>query len=71
VSEYHINLFWSDEDGAWIADIPDLESCSAHGPTPQRALAEVMVAKAAWLEAARKHGNPIPPPMYRPVMYAT
>lgn len=70
MTEYHINLFWSDEDAAWIADIPDLESCSAHGPTPQKALAEVIVAKEAWLESAREHGDPIPPPLYRPAVSA-
>ena len=46
---YHINLFWSDEDGCWIADVPDLTYCSAHGPTPEAALAEVETAIAAWL----------------------
>jgi hypothetical protein len=35
---YHINLFWSDEDDAWIADAPDLTYCSAHGATPEEAL---------------------------------
>lgn len=44
---YHINLFWSDGDECWIADVPDLTYCSAHGPTP--ALAEVETAIAAWL----------------------
>ena len=38
---YHINLFWSDEAGCWIADVPDLTWRSAHGPTPEAALAEV------------------------------
>jgi len=69
VSDYHINIFYSDEDGGYIADIPDLESCSAFGETPEQALAEVERAKAAWLEAAREAGKPIPPPRYRPVIY--
>ena len=38
MKDYHINVFWSEEDGAYIADIPDLEYCSAHGPTPEAAL---------------------------------
>ncbi len=69
MSDYHINIFYSEEDGGYIADIPDLESCSALGATPEEALAEVERAKAAWLEAARESGKPIPPPRYRPAIY--
>ena len=66
---YHINIFYSDEDGGYIADIPDLKACSAFGATPEEAVKEVKVAKAAWLETARQSGKPIPPPKYRPVIY--
>jgi len=66
VTDYHINIFYSDEDGGYIADIPDLDSCSAFGPTPEEALAEVMAAKEAWLQAAKESGKPIPLPRYRP-----
>lgn len=69
MSDYHINIFFSDEDGGYIADIPDLEACSAFGKTPEEALAEVERAKEAWLTAARKAGKPIPPPRYRPAIY--
>ncbi len=69
MKDYHINIFYSDEDGGYIADIPDLEACSAFGETPAKALAEVQLAKAAWLEAARAEGKPIPPPRYCPVIY--
>lgn len=71
MSDYHINIFYSEEDGGYIADIPDLESCSAFGETPEQALAELERAKSAWLEAARQAGKPIPPPRYRPVIYQT
>lgn len=71
MKEYHINIFYSEEDGGYIADIPDLESCSAFGKTPEEALREVERAKAAWLEAAKETGKPIPPPRYRPVIYQT
>ena len=67
--DYHINIFWSDEDEGYIADIPDLEACSAFGPTPADALAEVVRAKEAWLESARAEGKPIPAPRYRPAIY--
>jgi predicted RNase H-like HicB family nuclease len=61
---YRIDLFWSDEDGAWIANVPDLKYCSAHGDTPEEALAEVQIAKELWLEVARERGKPLPAPSY-------
>ena len=71
MSDYHINIFYSDEDDGYIADIPDLASCSAFGATPEEALAEVELARDAWLEAARAEGRPVPPPRYRPIIYQT
>ena len=71
MSDYHINIFYSEEDGGYIADIPDLDACSAFGHTPEEALAEVEKAKEAWLAAAREQDKPIPPPRYRPVIYQT
>ena len=69
MKDYHINIFYSDEDGGYIADIPDLKACSAFGATPEEALNEVEVAKAGWLEAARQSGKETPQPKYRPVIY--
>jgi predicted RNase H-like HicB family nuclease len=69
MKDYHINIFHSEEDGGYIADIPDLEACSAFGSTPGEALAEVEIAKVTWLQAARAEGKPIPEPRYRPVIY--
>jgi predicted RNase H-like HicB family nuclease len=62
---YHINVFWSDEDGLWIADVPDLRFCSAHGATPSEATDEVRVAIELWLETAKQEGVPIPVARYR------
>ena len=67
--DYHINIFYSDEDQGYIADIPDLKGCSAFGETPTEALTEVELAKAAWLEAARAEGKAVPVPRYRPAIY--
>ena len=69
MSDYHINIFYSEEDGGYIADIPDLDSCSAFGETPEQALEEVEKAKKAWIEAARQSGKAIPVPRYRPMIY--
>ena len=71
MSDHHINIFYSNEDGGYIADIPDLDACSAFGTTPEQALAAVEIAKDAWLAAARDAGKPIPTPRYRPAIYQT
>ncbi len=69
--DHHINVFHSEEDNGYIADIPDLESCSAFGKTPEEALAAVLEAKQAWLAAAHEDKRSIPEPRYRPALYST
>jgi predicted RNase H-like HicB family nuclease len=69
MKDYHINIFYSEEDEEYIADIPDLFACSAFGKTPEEALKQVQIAKAAWIEAALVEGIPVPPPKYKPVIY--
>jgi predicted RNase H-like HicB family nuclease len=68
MKDYHINIFYSNQDEGYIADIPDLKYCSAFGETPELALQEVQIAKTAWLEAAKATGKPIPEPKYRPAI---
>lgn len=68
--DYHINVFYSDEDEQYIADIPDLAGCSTSGDSPEEAVHEVGVAKELWLASTREHGEPVPPPRYRPAIYA-
>ena len=70
MNRYHINLFWSEADGCWVADMPDLKSSSAFGDTPAEALTELEKAANAWLVVAREDGLPIPQPRYRPAIYA-
>lgn len=69
MKDYHINIFYSEEDEGYIADIPDLKFCSAFGSTPEEAVREVMIAKNVWLEAALAEDKPIPQPKYRPIIY--
>lgn len=69
-ARYHINLFWSQADEAWIADVPDLKPCSGLGDTPEEALAEARVAIEGWIETALAHNMPVPEPRYRPAIYA-
>ena len=69
MKDYHINIFYSEEDEGYIADIPDLKFCSAWGSTPEEAVREIMIAKAVWLETATAEGKSIPKPKYRPIIY--
>jgi len=69
MNNYHINIFYSNEDEGYIADIPDLKHCSAFGDTPQEALNQVLVAQKIWLEEARESNIQIPAPQYRPMIY--
>jgi predicted RNase H-like HicB family nuclease len=69
-NHYHINVFWHEPDQCWIADVPDLEGCSAHGDDPSEAVQEAQIAIEEWLESACEHGDPVPEPRYRPAIYA-
>jgi predicted RNase H-like HicB family nuclease len=69
MNDYHIDIFYSDEDKGYIAEIPDLVSCSAFGKTPQEALEEVLQARDAWLAAAREQGKPVPKPRSHPPLH--
>ncbi|MFY8162009.1 MAG: type II toxin-antitoxin system HicB family antitoxin [Candidatus Kapaibacteriota bacterium] len=70
MKDYHINIFYSEDDKCYVADIPDLKFCSAFGDTPELALQEVLIAKKLWLETA-KNNKPksIPKPKYKPLIY--
>ena len=66
MNRYAIIVFWSEDDGAWVADVPDLKSCAAVGSTPEEAVAEVRIAMDAWLAAARDAGLEIPKARFKP-----
>ncbi len=69
MKDYHINIFYSEDDEGYIADIPDLKYCSAFGETPKEALEEVQKAKEAWLKSAKSNSKAIPEPKYKPAIY--
>lgn len=69
MKDYHINVFYSDEDQGCIADTPDLKYRSAFGATPEEALREVQVAKALWLEFAREEAGPFRLRAIAPAIY--
>ena len=66
MTESPIVVFWSDEDQAYIADVPDVRHCSAHCETPEEAVREVRIALASMLEWMQEQGIPLPPPTVRP-----
>lgn len=66
---YEIILYWSAEDKAFIAEVPELPGCMAHGDTQEDALHRIQEAMNAWIEVAQETGRPIPEPRGR-LMYA-
>jgi predicted RNase H-like HicB family nuclease len=64
-NRYEIIIFWSDEDQAFIADVPELPGCMAHGSSHADALENAQQAISLWLETAREEGHPIPEPKGR------
>jgi predicted RNase H-like HicB family nuclease len=62
---YEIIIYWSEDDAAFIAEVPELPGCAADGPTYQEALAAVEIVVNEWIQTARKLGRPIPQPRGR------
>jgi len=60
-ARYSIQISWSEEDQAYVADVPALKYCSALGPTREKALFEIQMAMLAWLESCVRDGRPFPP----------
>ena len=65
MSKYEIILYWSEEDGAFIAEVPELPGCAADGKTYKEALSNVEVIIKEWIETANELGRPIPSPRGR------
>jgi predicted RNase H-like HicB family nuclease len=68
--KYETIINWSDEDQSFIAEVPELPGCMAHGDSPDKALVNVQEAMQLWLDTAREFGNPIPEPKGRRLLYA-
>ena len=67
---YEIILYWSNEDEAYIAEVPELPGCAADGPSYQEAIANVEDVIDGWIETALEMGREIPEPKGRRLMYA-
>ena len=68
--KYETIIYWSEEDQSFIADVPELPGCMAHGTSPDEALANAQEAMRLWLDTAREFGDPIPEPKGRRLVYA-
>ena len=68
--KYETILYWSHEDSAFIAEVPELPGCIAHGASQEEALAQVNEAIQLWIDTAKEFGDPIPEPKGRRLMYA-
>ncbi len=66
---YEIIIYWSEEDKAFVAEVPELAGCMSDGATYQEALANTEVVIQEWIETARELGRPVPAPKGR-LMYA-
>jgi len=67
---YEIILYWSDDDQAYIAEVPELAWCAADGATYQEAIAKVEVVIDEWIETAKELGRPVPEPKGRRLVFA-
>ncbi len=70
MQRYEIIIYWSDEDKVFVADVPELPGCMAHGPTEELALSNVKDAMQLWIDTAKEFGDPIPEPKGRRLIYA-
>lgn len=68
--KYEIIIYWSNEDGAFVGEVPELPGCMAHGETQESALKAVGEAVELWLDTAREFGDPIPEPKGERLMLA-
>ena len=68
--KYEIIIYWSREDQAFVAEIPELPGCMAHGPTPHETLANAQDAIQLWIDTAQEFGDPVPEPKERRLLFA-
>ena len=68
--KYEIIIYWSNDDQVFIADVPELPGCMAHGASPDKALANAQEAMQLWLDTAQEFGDPVPEPKGRRLVYA-
>jgi len=70
MNKYAVIIYWSEEDEAFVAEVPQLPGCAAHGPSQQAALASAQEAIRLWVDTAKEFGDPIPEPKGRRLILA-
>jgi predicted RNase H-like HicB family nuclease len=70
MNKYEVIIYWSEEDEAFVAEVPQLPGCAAHGPSQEAALASAQEAIRLWVDTAKEFGDPIPEPKGRRLIYA-
>jgi predicted RNase H-like HicB family nuclease len=70
MNKYEVIIYWSEEDQAFVAEVPQLPGCAAHGQSQEDALANAQEAIRLWVDTANEFGNPIPEPKGRRLIYA-
>jgi predicted RNase H-like HicB family nuclease len=68
--KYEIIIFWSTDDNAFVAEVPELPGCMAHGDTQESALGSIKAAMELWIQTAKEFGDSIPPPKGRRLIFA-
>ena len=70
MNKYEVIIYWSKEDDAYIAEVPQLAGCAAHGDSQEEALRNAQEAMSLWIETAKEFGDPIPEPIGRRLVFA-
>ncbi|MCC6123769.1 MAG: type II toxin-antitoxin system HicB family antitoxin [Pirellulales bacterium] len=70
MEKYEIIIYWSDEDSSFVAEVPELPGCMAHGSTHEETLANIKDAMALWIKTAQEFNDPIPEPKGRRLVFA-
>jgi predicted RNase H-like HicB family nuclease len=70
MTKYEVIIYWSDEDDGFVAEVPELPGCAAHGSTQAEALAHAQEAITLWIETAKEFGDPVPSPKGRRLIFA-
>ena len=70
MTKYEVIIYWSKEDDVFVAEVPQLAGCAAHGDSQEEALRNAQEAIGLWLETAKEFGDPIPQPVGRRLVFA-
>jgi predicted RNase H-like HicB family nuclease len=70
MNKYEVIIYWSEEDDAFVAEVPELAGCAAHGSTQEAALASAQDAMSLWIKTAKEFGDAVPAPKCRRLIFA-